>query len=156
LAQITFGVMFDLKDRIDAAAKIAGWTAAAATAAVVAFLFLCLALFVWLRHTYGAVIASLVLAGVFALVALAAVVAARLSRQLSQVRQERRKEHQSPSISAQWLTDPVVLTVALQLVRVLGARRAAVPLVLGGVLGTMISHPSRRKQTNAHRHDAAG
>ena len=141
--------MFDLRDKVDTAAKVAGCTATAAAAAVAAVLFLCLALFVWVRHIYGAVIASLVLAGVFVLIALVALIVARFFRRRSQMRLERR----SPPANTQWWTDPIVLAAVLQVVRVLGARRIAVPLFLGGMLGTMISHPSRRRRTNAHRHD---
>jgi hypothetical protein len=135
--------MFDLKTKVAATAKEFACIAAATSAGIVALFFLCFALFIWLRHTYGTITACLVLAGVFIVLAAATLVIGWISRRRSLTRLEHR-QHSSP----QWWTDPVVISTVLAVVRALGARRVAVPLFIGGILGSLISNPARRAQSN--------
>ena len=128
----------DLKERLDAAVKTSAWSAVAVAAALTMLGFLCAALFLYLQNWRGPIVACLILAGAFLLVALIAIAAIALLRQ----RQARlaRARAQANQAAGQWLRDPVVLTTALQVARTLGLRRAAPLLLVGAfVVGLVLS-----------------
>jgi hypothetical protein len=135
--------MFELKTRVAAAAKEVACIVAAASAGIVALFFLSFALFIWLRETHGTITACLVLAGVFIALAAATLAIGWVSRQRSHMRLEPRQRS-----SPQWWTDPVVISTVVAVVRALGARRVAVPLFIGGILGSLMSNPPRRARSN--------
>jgi hypothetical protein len=92
----------------------------ASVAATVAAGFLCAAAFVWLATRYDALTASLILAGVFLLIAVVAAVAGVIARRR---RIERaRLELAARQAAATWL-DPRLLTVGLEIGRTIGWRR---------------------------------
>jgi len=133
----------DLKERLDAALKTSAWSAVAGLAALVMLGFLCAALFLYLQHWRGAIVACLILAGAFLLVVLIAVAAIALVRQ----RQERlaRARAEANRAAGQWLRDPVVMTTALQVARTLGLRRAAPVLLLGAfIVGLVLSRTAAK------------
>jgi hypothetical protein len=143
--------MFDLKAKVAGAAKELACIAVATGAGIVALFFLCFALFIWLRETYGTITACLVLAGVFVILAATTFVVGWMSRKRSLENLEHRQR-----ASPQWWTDPVVISTVLAVVRALGARRVAMPLVIGGILGSLINNPSRRaKSSNGAKYDQA-
>lgn len=128
----------DLKERLDAAVKTSAWSAVAVAAALTMLGFLCAALFLYLQNWRGSIVACLILAGAFLLVALIAIVAITLLRQ----RQARltRARAQANQAAGQWLRDPVVVATALQVARTLGLRRAAPLLLVGAfVVGLVLS-----------------
>jgi hypothetical protein len=92
----------------------------AAVAAMVTAGFLCAAAFVWLATRYDALTASLILAGVFLLIALVTAVAGALARRRNIERA--RLELAARKAAASWL-DPRLVTVGLELGRTIGWRR---------------------------------
>jgi hypothetical protein len=104
--------MFDLGNKVDAAAKLAACSAAFSAAAVAAFFFVCLALFIWTQQQYGTAAASLVLAALFAIVAMTAAGVGWIARRHA-------VEHHQRALrgTAQWWTDPTVLAAALEVYR---------------------------------------
>ena len=133
----------DIKERLDAALKTSAWSAVAGLAALVMLGFLCAALFLYLQHWRGAIVACLILAGAFLLVVLIAVAAIAVVRQ----RQERlaRARAEANRAAGQWLRDPVVMTTALQVARTLGLRRAAPVLLLGAfIVGLVLSRTAAK------------
>ncbi len=133
----------DLRERLDAAVKTSAWSAVAGAAALTMLGFLCAALFLYLQNWRGPIVACLILAGAFLLVVLIAIAAVALVRQ----RQARlaRARAQASQAAGQWLRDPVVVTTALQVARMLGFRRAAPVLLLGAfVVGLMLSRTAAK------------
>lgn len=107
------------------------WMAVMAFAAVMAFVFLCVAGYDWLAERYDGVIAGLIMTGLFVAIAIvAAIVSALIRRQLRQrVILARAARAHSPS----WLLDPKVMNAALQAGRTVGWQRL-VPVALLGFL----------------------
>jgi hypothetical protein len=132
--------MFDLSNKVDAAAKLAACAAAFAAAAVAAFFFVCLALFVWTQQQYGTAPASLVLAALLAIVAMTAA-------GLGWIARRRAEEHHQRAVrdNAQWWADPTVIAAALEVYRAIGSKRMSTILVGAFVVGTLLSRPNGRQ-----------
>jgi apolipoprotein N-acyltransferase len=130
--------MIDFRDKLEAAVAALTYTAAAAAAGAAALLFFCIALFVWTREQYGTVTASLVLAVLFLVLALAALIAATVRRRRVAERQAHRAN------VTPWWTDPMVMTAGLELFRLLGTKRLMALLLGGVVVGTLLSRPTSR------------
>ena len=131
--------MFDLEDIVDTAVKIMICTVALAVAVAVAVFFLCLALFLWTQQQYGTVAASLVLACVFIVTAVAALLFGLVVRQRSQQRQHRKLQH-----AAQLWLDPTVIAAALEVFRIIGSKRLITVLLGAFVVGALLERPSNR------------
>ena len=116
-----------LKSRTGFSASIIVWFAVAVLALVVAVAFLIAAAFVWLAGRVGAEIASLILAGVFLLVAIVAALAAVMSRRHNAATARRELAARSP---AHWL-DPRLMSVGIQVGRAVGWRRIVSLAALG-------------------------
>jgi hypothetical protein len=102
-----------------------------ALAALTAFAFLCVAAYDWLALQMSSVLAALVMAGVFVLIALMALAVCALARRRARERAilERAARARTPS----WLLDPKILATAVQVGRALGWQRL-VPVALLGVM----------------------
>jgi hypothetical protein len=121
--------MNTLRARLDRTFKQLICQAIAAAAAVIALFFFSLAAYSFIVEKYNAIVASLVLAAAYLVVALAALVWLRFLR-----RKEASRDAASAS-AAQLLQDPMVVSTGLELLRVLGSRKAApIALLLAGVL----------------------
>jgi uncharacterized membrane protein len=107
------------------------WTAIVLLAALTAFAFLCVAGCVWLSLQVGPVFASLIMAGIFALIALIAVLIAIVSRRRAKERAI--LERAARAQGASWLLDPKILGVAVEAGRALGWQRI-IPVALLGFL----------------------
>ncbi|MBV9560307.1 MAG: hypothetical protein JOY90_07575 [Bradyrhizobium sp.] len=95
------------------------YAAAAGAAAITALLFFTIALFVWLRESYGTVEACLALGLIYLVVALAALAAVFVL--------QRRHPEPPPApkkAAPQWWQDPMILTTGLEAARILGPRKA--------------------------------
>jgi hypothetical protein len=115
------------------------WAAVMVLASLTAFIFLCVALYRWLSLQLGGVIASLVVAGIFIVIAAILAIICALVR--GRVRQRAIVERANlPS----WLLNPKVLTPALQAGRTLGWQRI-VPIVLLGFMVTQLTREHRRE-----------
>jgi hypothetical protein len=116
------------------------WGVIAASAAAVAVGLLCAALFIWIDGWYGPIWACIVLAGAFLLVVcIAAAAIASIRRRRARVLAVRQQS--APPL----LRDPAVLSLALQMGRTLGFKRA-IPLVLVGafLVGVVLSRSASR------------
>ena len=103
-----------------------------AFAALTAFAFLCVAAYDWLSLQWGSVYAALAIAGIFIVIALIALLIARVARRRARERailERAARAHGSSS----WLLDPKILGVAMQAGRTLGWQRI-IPVVLLGFL----------------------
>jgi hypothetical protein len=132
------GPVANLKHKIDLALKSTVGGIVAFAAAVVALGFFCAALFLWIAGTYGAIVASLVLGGAFLAVALIALLVVLIL--------QRRKPPPPPPRSAAWWADPVLLTTALDIGRVLGSKRLTSAVVVGALLFGLLLNRSPPKR----------
>jgi hypothetical protein len=109
------------------------WAVVAAVAAVVAAVFLLVAAYVWLSDVYDGLVAGLLLGGLFALIALIALVTAVLVRRRNM---ERARLELASRSSTSWL-DPKLMAVGVQVGQAIGWRRiaalAAVAVLAAGV-----------------------
>jgi hypothetical protein len=130
----------EVKVRLDAGVKTLIWSAIATGAAVVAIGLLCAALFIWIDGLFGAIWACLALGGVFLLVVCIATVAI-VSIRRRQARMLAVRKQSAATI----FRDPAVLTLALQVGRTLGLKRA-IPLGLlaAFLVGIVLSRPASR------------
>jgi hypothetical protein len=117
--------------RSGATAGLFAGIAIVALAALTAFAFLCVAAYDWLSLQMSSVLAALVMAGVFVLIALIALAVCALARRRARERAilERAARARTPS----WLLDPKILATAVQVGRALGWQRL-VPMALLGVM----------------------
>jgi MFS superfamily sulfate permease-like transporter len=133
-------VIRDVQERLGAAAKTAVWSGVAAATGIVVVGFLCAALFLFLERRFDAIIACLILAGVFSVLILVAATAIVVVRR----RQARRARQRATQQATQWLRDPMVVTTALQAARTLGIRRAAPVLLLAAfIVGLAMSRTTK-------------
>jgi Na+/proline symporter len=118
------------------------WNGVIVVASLTAFIFLCVALYVWLSLQLGAVIASLVVAGIFVAIAVIGAIICALVRR--RVRKRAIVERAALANSPSSLLDPKILATALQAGRALGWQRI-VPIVL---LGFMVTQWTREHREN--------
>ena len=132
-----------LRGRLDRTLKHLICETVAGAAAAVALFFFTLAAYLLLEDRYGAVIASLVLGGIYLVVVLAALVWLRLMR--------RREADQDAAVSAaQFLQDPLIVSTGLEVLRALGSRKAApLAVLLAGILVVVSRFNSRAKSTQS-------
>jgi len=104
------------------------WVAVVALALLTAFVFLCVAGYDWLALQWGNVVAGLVMAGIFVLIAVIGAIVGAVARRRARERAilERAARAQA---SSSWLLDPKILGVAMQAGRTLGWQRL-VPIAL--------------------------
>jgi hypothetical protein len=126
----------EIGSRINRTLKAMVLAAAAGAAGVTALFFICLGAFLWLREVYGTINASLALGSFFSFLAFVALISAVVMRRrptaLREARPAETRAAPRPA-PAQWWTDPMILTTAVQVVRTLGGRRT-LPLTLAAVL----------------------
>jgi hypothetical protein len=108
------------------------WTAVIAFASLTAFVFLCVAGYAWLSLRFDAVIAGLIMAGIFVVVALIAAIVSALIRQ--RVRERAILARAAKAHSPSWLLDPKILGVAVEAGRTIGWQRIVPVAVLGFVV----------------------
>ena len=116
------------------------WLAVVAVAAIVAFVFLCVAAFEWLSLLVGSIFAGLIMAGIFVVIALFGLIVSALLRKRARERAilERAARAHSPS----WLLDPRLLATAVQVGRQIGWQRV-VPVVLLGFMAAQWTREHR-------------
>jgi Ca2+/Na+ antiporter len=107
------------------------WIGIIIVAALTAFAFLCVAGYDWLSLHLGAVVAGLVMAGIFVLVALIGAIACVATRR--RAKQRAVLERAARAQATPWLLDPKIVGVAMQAGRALGWQRL-IPLALLGFL----------------------
>jgi hypothetical protein len=120
------------------------WLAVTAVAALTAFAFLCVAAYERLSRQWDTVVAGLVMAGFFALVALAATAAAALARRRAKERALLERAARPPGAAR--LLDPTLIGAAIRAGRALGWQRL-VPLALLGVLAAQFLRERREEDS---------
>jgi predicted RND superfamily exporter protein len=100
-----------------------------ALAGFTAFAFLCVAAYGWLSLQTSSVVAGLIMAGLFALIAMISIIVCALARRRARERAilERAARAHAPS----WLLDPRILAAAVQIGREIGWQRIVPVAVMG-------------------------
>lgn len=122
------------------AAKSAACGAVALLTALIAICFFAAAGFVWLADRYGAIDACLIVGGVFVLIALAAVIV------LLVIRRRPPPQQAAKAAFAHAFANPQALAVGVEIMRMLGGRRAAsIGLIGAFVVGLLLSRTMPKK-----------
>ena len=117
----------------------------AAVAAMTAFVFLCVAAYVWLESRFGGVYAGLIVAGFFILIVLIAALFAAMSRR--RARERAILARAARAHGGSWLLDPRILTTAMQMGRTIGWQRL-LPLALLGFLAAQWAREHRNQRSD--------
>jgi len=136
-------IILTIQARSGASPAMFVWDAVIAVASLTAFIFLCLALYLWLSLQLGAIIASLVTAGIFVAIAVVGAIICGLVRR--RVRRRAIVERAALSNSPPSLLDPKLFATALQAGRALGWQRI-VPIVLLGFMATQWTREHRENR----------
>ena len=119
------------------------WAAIIFLASLTAFAFLCIAAYQWLSLQEGAVVAGLIMAAVFVLIAFVAALAGAIGRRRARQRAILERAARAQAASS-WLLDPKILGVAFQAGRALGWERI-IPIALLGFLAAQWARERRRQ-----------
>ena len=122
-----------LRGRLDRTFKHLLCETIAIAAAVIAWFFFSLAAYALISERYNAIFASLVLGAAYLIVTLAALLWLRLLR-----RREANRDAAAAVGAAQLLQDPMIVSTGLEVLKLLGSRKAApLAVLLAGVLIAM-------------------
>ena len=118
------------RGRLDRTLRQLTFATMAIAAAAIALGFFSLAAFVFINERYDVIVASLVLGGVYLVLALAALICLRL------VRSKQEPSPAAPVGAAQLLQNPILVSTGLEVLRAIGPRKVAplAAVVLAGVL----------------------
>ena len=111
-------------------------------ALLIAFAFLCVAAYAWLRVQFGAIFAGLIMAGIFAVIAVVAAIVCASARR--RAREQAILARAARAHSPSWLFDPKVLGAAVEAGRTIGWQRI-VPVALLGFLAAQWAREYRNK-----------
>jgi hypothetical protein len=122
-----------LRGRLDRTFKQLIFETIAGIAAVIALFFFSLAAHHFVSEKYGAIAASLVLGGAYAVLAVTALIWLRIWLRLSR---EKEETSQQPVGAAQLLQDPLVVSTGLEILKAIGFRKVSTigAALLAGVL----------------------
>jgi xanthine/uracil permease len=131
----------DVSNRVDRAFKSMIFAAAAGAAAIASLFFFSLAAFLLLQVWYGTLWASVVMGAVYALIALAALIAILI------VGRKQKPAPQTPPPKPLW-QDPLVLSSALQLVRSMRPRTLLTLAAVGAFVAGLVLTGQKNKPTD--------
>jgi hypothetical protein len=138
----------DVRTGAGSAVRLMALAAVLAVSLFVTIGFLSAAAFMFVLPREGAVAACFAGGAVFVVIALLAVLAYAIKRQQDRRRAEQAAKEAArtaPSTASTLLSDPAVLAIGLQLVRIVGVRRLVPLLAIGGLaLGLLASQRGRR------------
>jgi len=120
------------------------WVAVVVVASLTAFVFLCVAAYDWLALQWGNVVAGLVMAGIFVLVAVIGAIVCAVARRRAKERAI--LERAARAHASSWLLDPKILGVAMQAGRALGWERI-IPVALLGFLAAQWARERRERRS---------
>lgn len=136
-------VIDDFKESTGTALRLTTLAAAAAFALLVTTAFLCAAAFVFVLQKYGPVQACLTGAAIFFVVTLIAGGSYMLRKRQIETRLQRTAEkaaRATKSTAQTMLSDPMLITAGLQVIRAVGVKRLIPILAVGGIaLGFLAS-----------------
>jgi hypothetical protein len=144
------GLMHDMvlavQTRTGITTSLIVWLVIVVLAASTAFAFLCVAAYDWLSLQMSSVYAGLVMAAVFALIAIIGIIVSLLARRRARERAilERAARAHAPS----WLLDPKILATAVQVGRSLGWQRV-IPLALVGIMVAQWAREHRAREDDS-------
>ena len=128
------------KAKVALAAKSAACGMIAALTALIALGFFSAAGFVWLADRFGAIDACLIVGGIFVLIALAAITVLLIIRRRPPPRPA------AKAAFAQAFADPQALAIGVEIMRMLGGRRAAsIGLIGAFAVGLLLSRTVPKK-----------
>jgi hypothetical protein len=132
----------DAKTKFATLLQTAMWAAVAAGASFAGFLFFVIALFIWTANEYDTVTACLTLGVLFAAIGIIAATVVVVIRRREAVRHRESRAAARPL----WL-DPIIVATGLDIMRLLGRRRATLFMI--GALATtwLLSAQSRANQS---------
>jgi hypothetical protein len=126
---------------------VAVWMAIIAVASLAAFVFLCVSGYTFLAQRLDTIIAGLIMAGIFVVIALlAAIITALVRRRV----RERAILARAARAHAPWLLDPRVLGVAVEAGRSIGWQRL-IPVALVGFMAAQWAREYREHQSKQRR-----
>jgi hypothetical protein len=131
LKSLSREITLSIQARSGMSAAVVVWTAVIAVAALAAFVFLCVAGYAWLALRFDSVLAGLIMAGIFIVLALVAALISALIRQ--RVRERAILARAAKAHSSSWLFDPKILGIAVEAGRTIGWQRIVPVAVLGFV-----------------------
>ena len=134
-----------IQSKTGATAGVFVWLGLAALAGLTAFVFLCVAAYVWLESRFGGVYAGLIVAGFFILVVLIAALFAAMARR--RARERAILERAARAHGGSWLLDPRLLATAMQVGRSLSWQRL-VPIALLGLLAAQWAREYRNQRSD--------
>jgi hypothetical protein len=145
----TRDIRLAIQARTGASPALFVWATVMVLASVTAFIFLCVCLYDWLSLEFGGVVAGLMTAGTFIVIAAICAIICALARRRARERAilARAARAQAPS---SWLLDPKLLGTALQVGRRFGWQRI-VPIALLGFMAAQWAREHRE-----HGQDGAG
>ena len=120
--------------------------AIAGVAGAIAFAFLLAALFTWLSQHFGSIIASLIIAGAFIVIAIIPIV---IYSSKQKAEEKRVAEAAAKARATQWVS-PATVSLGLQAARMVGKNKGIAAAGVGALLvGWLISQmlPAERKTT---------
>jgi uncharacterized membrane protein len=124
----------------------------AVLAALTAFAFLTVAGYDWFALQFGSVFGALIMAGIFLLIAVIAVVSAMAAR--SSAKQRAILERAAHSHGGSWLLDPKLVSAAVSVGRSLGWQRLLPVALLGFMAAQWAREYSHHRSQERDRDDA--
>jgi hypothetical protein len=146
LNALTREIRLAIQAKSGASTAVMVWMGVLVFALLTAFVFLCVAGYDWLALRYDSVIAGLIMAGVFFVVAIVAAIIGALARR--RVRERAILARAARAHSPSWLLDPRILNAAVEAGRSFGWQRI-VPVAL---LGFMVAQWAREKRDHGEKH----
>jgi hypothetical protein len=142
LKSVMHDMALAVQTRTGITAPLVLWLAVLTLATSAAFVFICVAGYDWLSLQLGGAVAALIMAGIFIVLALAALLVCASSRRRARERAilERAARAHTPS----WLLDPRILATAVQIGRSLGWQRV-LPLALVGLMAAQWAREHREQ-----------
>ena len=128
---LTREITLSIQARNGMSPAVVVWTAVVAFASLTAFVFLCVAGYAWLALRFNGIIAGLIMAGIFVVVALIAAVTSALIRR--RVRERAILARAAKAHSPSWLLDPKIVGIAVEAGRTIGWQRIVPVAMLGFV-----------------------
>ena len=144
------GATLAIQSKTGATPGVFIWLGLAGISAFTAFVFLCVAAYVWLESRFGGVRAGLIVAGFFILIVLIAALCAAISRR--RARERAILARAAHAHGGSWLLDPRILTTAMQVGRTLGWQRL-LPVALLGFLAAQWAREYRNQRSDGDRTD---
>lgn len=142
LKGLTQEIILSIQAKSGASAAVMASIAVMILALLTAFAFICIAGYDWLSLRYGAVVAGLVMAGIFVCFAILAAIVGFVIRR--RVKERAILARAAKAHAPAWLLDPRTLATAMQIGREVGWQRI-VPLALVGFIAAQWARERRER-----------